>query len=101
VGLATVSLFLARIRALAEHQQLGQEETDFSRSHRFNLFEWFVLYDANFNFHAEHHLYPNTQSRKLKSLAMELRQNGTINIPLSNSMVGTLKMLYKKLPSRL
>ena len=101
VGLATVSLFLARIRALAEHQQLGQEETDYSRSHRFNLFEWFVLYDANFNFHAEHHLYPNTQSRKLKSLAIELRKNGTIKDPLSNSMVGTLKILYEKLPSRL
>ena len=99
-GLATVSLFLARIRALAEHQQIGGEVADFSRSHKFNFLESIFLYDANFNYHAEHHLYPNMQSKNLKSLALELRISGKIEVPLSNTMLGTLKMMFENLPSK-
>lgn len=94
IGLATVSLFLARIRTLAEHQQISRTVVDFSRSHSWNFFDWLFLYDANFNLHLEHHLYPNLQTCELKKVAVDLQKSNDLYVPPSKSMVGTIVAMY-------
>lgn len=68
LGLGTVALFLARLRALAEHQQIGSGSPDFTRSHRRNWIDFLVLCDANFCYHLEHHRWPSIQSRHYHEL---------------------------------
>ena len=94
IGLATVSLFLARIRTLAEHQQISRTVADYSRSHSWNLLDWLFLYDANFNLHLEHHLYPNLQTCDLKKVALALQKSNDLYVPPSRSMVGTIAKMY-------
>jgi len=97
-GLCTVSLFLARLRALAEHQKIDTYEPDFTRSHEFNIFDFIILYDANFNFHLEHHLYPYTQSRNLRFIS-ELSSGTTPSLPppIGQSMFKTIFSNFKSL----
>lgn len=96
-GFATVSLFLARLRALAEHQQMGTTYTDFSRSHPKNWFDTFLLQDANFCYHLEHHLYPSVQSGHLPALLAELTSDLHTDDSMGKSMLKTLKDTYFKL----
>jgi len=97
VGFGTVSLFLARLRALAEHQQVGSQYTDFSRSHPKNWFDTILLQDANFCYHLEHHLYPSVQSRHLPELLDELTSELHTAESMGSSMLKTLKESYFKL----
>jgi fatty acid desaturase len=97
VGFGTVSLFLARLRALAEHQQVGSSYTDFSRSHPKNWFDTLLLQDANFCYHLEHHLYPSVQSGYLPELLNELTAELHTADSMGKSMVKTLKDTYSKL----
>lgn len=98
-GLSTISLFLSRLRTLAEHQQVVEFRENFSRSHRFNLVDWLLLYDANFNYHLEHHLYPGVQSGQLATVHRELAKGGCVEEP-ARSMFGTLLTQWKAIPSR-
>ena len=99
VGLATMSLFLARIRTIAEHQQIPSVSNDFSRSHKWNLIDWIFFYDSNFNYHVEHHLYPNLQSKYLKNVSRMLQQSGKMSPEGTSSSVSkTLRSLYRSLP---
>lgn len=97
VGFGTVSLFLARLRALAEHQQVGSQYTDFSRSHPKNWFDTVLLQDANFCYHLEHHLYPSVQSRHLPELLEELTSELHTAESMGSSMLRTLKDSYYRL----
>ena len=97
-GLSTTSLFLSRVRTIAEHQQVNGVATDFSRSHKWNLFDWALFYDANFNRHFEHHLYPNLQSKDLKSVTKYLLETGNSDLIVSPSVFRTLKSIYLSLP---
>lgn len=89
-GLPTVSLFLARLRAVSEHQDFLHDRAGFTRSHRFNLFDFLFLYDANFNYHFEHHLYPGISSKHLKSISVQVDQLGRPNDTMGSSMFRTL-----------
>jgi len=97
VGFGTISLFLARLRALAEHQQVGSQYTDFSRSHPRNWFDTALLQDANFCYHLEHHLYPSVQSRHLPELLSELTSELHTAESMGSSMLKTLRQTYLKL----
>ena len=97
IGFGTISLFLARLRALAEHQQVGSQYTDFSRSHPKNWFDTVLLQDANFCYHLEHHLYPSVQSRHLPELLSELTSELHTAESMGTSMLKTLKDTYLKL----
>ena len=99
LSLATITLFLARIRTLAEHQYFLQAETPkkFVVSHNTNLFEKMFFYDLNFNYHLEHHIFPRLPYKNLKLFSdkyvKSLHKNyGT----LSNSMLSTLIKRFQK-----
>jgi fatty acid desaturase len=94
LGLSTTSLFLSRLRTLAEHQQVPPVDNDFSRSHKWNLFDWLFLYDANFNLHFEHHLYPNLQTSELKQVRNALLVSGKIGKEAPASMIQTIRSMY-------
>jgi fatty acid desaturase len=97
-GMATFSLFLARLRTLAEHQQVDSSYSDFSRTHRRNWFDTLMLQDANFCFHLEHHLYPSVQSRHLPELLGELTEDLHTVDSQGSTMIKTLVDSYRKLP---
>jgi len=98
-GMATFSLFLARLRTLAEHQQVNSSYSDFSRTHKRNWFDTLLLQDANFCYHLEHHLYPSVQSRHLPELLSELTEDLHTVDSRGSSMFKTLLESYRKLPS--
>jgi len=89
-GMATFSLFLSRLRALSEHQQIGTNYSDFSRTHPKNWLDSVLLSDANFCYHLEHHLYPSVQSRHLPDLLRELTSELHTKDSLGTTMVKTL-----------
>jgi fatty acid desaturase len=97
-GMATFSLFLARLRTLAEHQQVDSSYSDFSRTHKRNWFDTLMLQDANFCFHLEHHLYPSVQSRHLPELLSELTDDLHTADSKGTTMFSTLIESYKRLP---
>lgn len=97
VGMATVSLFLSRLRTLAEHQQVGSAYSDFSRTHPKNWFDTLLLQDANFCYHLEHHLYPSVQSRHLPELLAELTSELHTKDSMGSSMTRTLAKTFLKL----
>ncbi len=66
----TVSLFLGRLRTVAEHAGSAGYD-DFARSHAPRFFDRAVLYDANFNYHYEHHVLPQVPSCHLSTLRRE------------------------------
>ena len=100
-GMATFSLFLARLRTLAEHQQVNSSYSDFSRTHKRNWFDTLMLQDANFCFHLEHHLYPSVQSRHLPDLLAELTDDLHTVDSRGTTMLSTLRESYIKLPKLL
>jgi fatty acid desaturase len=92
-----ISLFLARIRAIVEHTRANDiQDKDFTRSHQFNFFEEFLLYEANFNFHFEHHVFPQMPAFYLpkfnKTFFDTLHPNKKT---FSNSMIMTIYDCYK------
>jgi fatty acid desaturase len=71
LSLFTVSLLLTRIRTLAEHQYKEQDTTpaEYTVSHKENFIEKFFLYDMNFNYHLEHHIFPKIPHHNLKQFS--------------------------------
>ncbi len=62
IGIFTISLFLARLRAIAEHQPFPNEPTNITRNHKPNLIDSLFLSDGYFCFHETHHSFPSVQS---------------------------------------
>jgi fatty acid desaturase/uncharacterized protein YbjT (DUF2867 family) len=79
---ATFGLFFSQLRGIAEH---GGGTAAHVRSHAPHWLDRVLLYDLNFNYHAEHHLRPNVPSRDLATI--------TRVVPHQRSMLGTLKTL--------
>jgi fatty acid desaturase len=59
----TFGLFFSQLRGIAEHGAAGQSAN--VRSHRPNWLDRALLYDLNFNYHAEHHRQPGLPSCQL------------------------------------
>lgn len=87
----TVSLFLARMRTFAEHARPeGVETPDFTRSHQPNWIDSVLLYDAHFNYHLEHHLFPQLPSNRLKALYRRFGEQYHSDMTLGSSMFATV-----------
>jgi fatty acid desaturase len=80
-----VSIALNIIRTVAEHQpedfpnfRDGQEIAmrPVARTTVPNMFEKWLLYQANFNYHIEHHLFPVVPRHNLRALHLHLVENG-------------------------
>ena len=88
---ATISLCLARLRTFAEHVLPPEGDfKDFTRSHLPNWLDAFFLYDAHFNYHLEHHLFPHMPSRHLPAFFEMNRDFVHARQTLNPSMFGTI-----------
>jgi NADH dehydrogenase len=66
VSAATFGLFFSQLRGMAEHG--GDGAPAMVRSHAPHWIDRALLYDLDFNYHAEHHLHPHVRSRELRTL---------------------------------
>ena len=73
VSAATFGLFFSQLRGIAEHgAEAGSAIAGLVRSHAPNWLDSALLYDLNFNYHREHHLYPRRPSRELAAVHARL-----------------------------
>ena len=86
---ATFGLFFSQLRGIAEHGQLHGGDEPVVRSHQPSWIDRVLLYDVNFNWHAEHHAHPQVPSCHLPSLQ---RATGVPATP--KSMFATLHDIY-------
>ena len=94
-----LSLFLTRIRACAEHMRTNDiVEKDFSRSHRPNGFDRFFFYDANFNYHLEHHIFPHMPACNLPKFSQTFEPHIHDSRTLGHSITKTILAMVRQLP---
>jgi fatty acid desaturase len=87
---ATFGLFFSQLRGVAEHGQLDAGGGPVVRSHRPSWLDRVLLYDVNFNCHAEHHAHPQVPSCHLPSL------HRAMGVPATpKSMFVTLRDIYE------
>jgi fatty acid desaturase len=85
---ATFGLFFSQLRGIAEHGQLDAGGP-VVRSHQPSGLDRVLLYDVNFNYHAEHHAHPQVPSCHLPSL------HRAAGVPaMSKSMFATVHDIY-------
>jgi fatty acid desaturase len=74
---ATFSLFFSQIRGFCEHipspNSHGERHV---RTHLPNFIDSLLFYDLNFNYHLEHHLYPQVPSCHLPDIHLKLSRHG-------------------------
>ena len=88
---ATFGLFFAQLRGFAEHVAIpGQISAGCVRSHRQIKIDVFLLYDLNFNFHRDHHLYPRVPSCHLPELHRRLVSQQPDEFALASGMFSTI-----------
>jgi len=86
---ATIGLFLSQLRVIAEHLPPQGTHAPFVCSHEYNWIDAVLLYDLNFNFHREHHAYPEVPSVCLPALTLEISKRNFSQKP-AYCMVHTL-----------
>jgi acyl-lipid omega-6 desaturase (Delta-12 desaturase) len=88
---ATFGLFFAQLRAFAEHVALpGDRAEGCVRSHSPRMIDRLLLYDLNFNYHREHHLYPGAPSCHLPELHHRLVAERPQAFKLAPGMFATI-----------
>lgn len=88
---ATFGLFFAQLRGFAEHVTMpGILAVGFVRSHRPSAIDRIFLYDLNFNFHREHHLFPAVPSCHLPELSRQLADRAPEGPTSAPSMFATI-----------
>jgi fatty acid desaturase len=88
---ATFGLFFAQLRGFAEHVAMpGQPPEGNVRSHESRLIDRLLLHDLNFNYHREHHLYPNVPSCRLPELHHRLAAVRPTEFTLALGMFATI-----------
>ena len=97
----SVGLFCSQIRGFCEHVAFTEFASEKAvRSHKFNLLEWFFLYDNGFNYHVEHHMIPSLPSANLKAFSKILAdKNGLNNENYSTSMFKTILTKFRDVHS--
>ncbi|MBX7184511.1 MAG: fatty acid desaturase [Vicinamibacteria bacterium] len=99
MGAVLIALFLSRVRTIAEHHQPFETKTeDFARSHLPSRLDQFFLYDANFNYHLEHHIFPHLPSNRLGDVNRRLGAEFHDADTLHGSMFGTVFRFLAQLP---
>lgn len=74
-----IAILLNVVRTTAEHQPENFPHDPIEplvRTTRPNWFEKWLLYQANFNFHAEHHLFPGIPHHNLRAMHAKLVERG-------------------------
>jgi fatty acid desaturase len=97
LGAAFIALFLSRLRTIAEHHQTFEDKVDdFSRSHRPAILDRVFLYDANFNYHFEHHIFPHMPSNRLGEFSRQFGVEFHGPNTMGGSMFGTIVRFMSK-----
>jgi fatty acid desaturase len=92
VSAATFGLFFSQLRGIAEHGAVGSTaEPDVVRSHAPHWLDRILLHDVNFNFHREHHIYPQCPSCNLPAVHRAFAADSG---ELGASMFGTLRSIH-------
>src|SRR5262245_4787599 len=88
---ATFGLFFSQLRGIAEHAVEADGALPGNvRSHAPHWLDRLLLYDLNFNYHKEHHLYPRHPSRSLASLHARMAPGA----PVASSMLCTVRRAW-------
>jgi fatty acid desaturase len=88
----TFGLFFSQLRGIAEHGMVDQaKRANYVRSHAPHFLDRLLLYDLNFNYHAEHHRYPGFPSCHLPAIQRALR---SADVATGDSMFATLAALH-------
>ena len=97
----TVGLFLSQIRGFCEHIAAPDTPSEaFVRTHLPNWFDRIFFYTLNFNYHVEHHLYPNAPSVHLPQVHDFLKAEGVQSEKtISPSMFSTITKRFKQVKS--
>jgi fatty acid desaturase len=87
-----LGLFLSRLRTFCEHDGAAATPGScFVRSHEPNAIDRLFFYTLNFNYHVEHHLYPQVPSHQLPAVHEVLVRSSYFDITTrSTSIVGTV-----------
>jgi fatty acid desaturase len=92
VSAATFGLFFSQLRGIAEHAaEAGGAMAGNVRSHAPHWLDRLLLYDLNFNYHREHHLYPHLPSRDLATLHTRM----TGGAPAASNMLCTVRRVWR------
>lgn len=95
---ASFALFYSQMRGFCEHvAPPGQQGEDYVRSHKTNLFDRLFFYNLNFNYHVEHHYYPQLPSCHLPAVAEGLSDLGK-TYPQSPSIFATITARLAQCP---
>jgi fatty acid desaturase len=95
ISSATFGLFFSQLRGMAEHGAFGEiVEAGNVRSHNSYWLDQILLHDVNFNFHREHHLYPQCPSIHLPDVHKTIAYNPESSSEKSVSMFATLKTIF-------
>src|SRR5262249_3979425 len=90
VSAASFGLFLSQLRGIAEHgAEAAGAMAGLVRSHAPHWLDSVLLYDLNFNYHREHHLYPPPPSRDLATL-----HGMPGGAPAASSMLCTIRRVW-------
>lgn len=89
---ATVGVFLSRLRTLCEHAGgAGHDGPCFARTHAPNIIDRAFFYTLHFNYHVEHHLFPQLPSCRLPQIHESLVKAGFFQTEMkSTSILGTV-----------
>ena len=91
VSAATFALFFSQTRGFVEHVAFPDSPSEsFVRTHLPNWFDRIFFYDVNFNYHVEHHLYPNAPSCNLPAIHEFVRDKHHTEATLSTSVMKTI-----------
>lgn len=97
LSLSTIGLFLSRLRSYLEHGNLSPDDESrlVARTHLSNLIERNVLAGLSFNYHHEHHLWPQVPSRWLPTVHREYTTDALPPGDFSRSYVASLRQLVR------
>ncbi len=98
VAAASFALFYSQTRGFCEHvAPVGHVGEAHVRSHLPNMFDKIFFYTLNFNYHVEHHYYPQIPSCHLPAIAAGLVQSGK-TYPQSRSILSTITTRLAQCP---
>src|SRR5262249_1104440 len=94
VPLLTVSISLGKLRSIVEHHN-DAGASIVTRSLRVRPLEYFFFARLNFNYHSEHHLYPDVSYQYLPLVQERLIANGEQPAPMERHDSGYLATLWR------
>lgn len=95
LSIGSITFTINRIRGMCEHSQSKDlEYYNFTRSHKKNILT-FIIAPFNFNFHLEHHIFPEMPAGNYPKINKLLEKHFLNNDWISDSYILTIRKYYK------